>query len=318
MPRLRPLFVCLLLIFFITPSVSVQAETAPRDKDPIQVFILSGQSNMDGRGVPDKLTPEQQKLITPAPDILYYYHLMPGLDYAEIGNHKWEQLAIFTNRWNGKQFGPEITFGKNIAENLSDQKIAVLKLSQGGANLYRDYSPTINDEEIHGYHLYPWLIRTANRAIGRLEQMGYQPQIKAFIWVQGWSDAFASEASANNYEKNLTEFFQYIRRDFGNPSLPIVFSQINPDIKVKWAPPVYAAQAAVAAADRNSIMIPSTDLTLLEDGAHFTPDSYITLGNNLADAYFKLNAEQIKAAKQTAAAKAAEEANTSNADQNPK
>ncbi|QDU35419.1 hypothetical protein KS4_35000 [Poriferisphaera corsica] len=298
MPRLRPLSICLLFILFATSSVFAQTGNTPEDKGPIQVFILSGQSNMDGRGVPEKLTPDQLKLVTPSPDILYYFHLMPGLDYAEIGNHKWEQLAIFTNRWKAKQFGPEITFAKSIAKNMPNQKIAILKLSQGGANLYRDFSPTINDEEIHGYHLYPWLTRTAHRAIGRLEQMGYQPKINAFIWVHGWSDAFASEASANNYEKNLTEFFQYVRRDFDNPKLPIVFSQINPDIKVKWAPPVLSAQTAVAAADQNSIMIPSTDLTLLEDGAHFTPDSYITLGNNLANAYIKLKSQLDEAEKE--------------------
>ena len=327
MQRFRPLHLLLIILLVAAaPSTLLArpAKTRTFPKGDIDVYLLSGQSNMDGRGKTKELAPKDAYLAKPFSKVLYYYHLMPTLGYAEVQGPGWQPLQTYMNRWDVDTFGPELSFGHAIAKNYK-KKVAILKLSQGGASLYKDFCPEITPEYHKGKKLYPWLIREANRAIGELRAKGYNPHVRALIWVQGWTDAFANEMPAH-YETNLRRFFKYIRADFNNPNLPIVINQVHPDIQAAKGTPCFGtktvmkAQEVVAAEDPNTVMIPSTDMKFI-DIAHFTTDSYIILGNNLAKACTKLTAEidtrvakekaaaEAKAAAEKAAKKAAKKAN---------
>ncbi|WP_432798267.1 sialate O-acetylesterase [Poriferisphaera sp. WC338] len=293
--RFRVLTVMLLLSFLSVPQTHAQESpsTIKLDgKGKVLVFLLAGQSNMDGRGVMADLDEPTKKRVRENEGIGYWWHLMPGLPQFEVQGDGWQTLTTYQDKWNRETFGPEITFGRTIHEKLTGKntRIAIIKLSEGGSDLHEDWCPELTEAETKGTHLYPWLLRESNQAIGALNQMGYETEVAGFVWVQGWSDAFVEER-AKVYEANLTKLFHYIRRDYGT-DLPIIYNKIHPEIGCKWTADVAAGQEAVAKTISNAGMITVDDLALLKDKAHYKTTAYLTMGERLAEKWLEIKAKQ--------------------------
>lgn len=88
-------------------------------EEPLDVFVLAGQSNMDGRadpaGLPGELQQAQERALV-------------------YGGKARKPLTP------GKQFGPDISFGKAMAAALG-KPVGIIKFAKGGTNLADDWSP---------------------------------------------------------------------------------------------------------------------------------------------------------------------------------
>ncbi len=217
--------------------------------DGVQVFILSGQSNMVGRGSRENghggvaggigslrymavTDPERFGRLLVDPDDP---ENSPWLDREDV-RMWWSRADIGANPNPLKgyigpdttptTFGPEYGFGWAVGDHF-EQPVLLVKSCWGGKSLFRDFrSPRAvasRGGEVGPYYME--LIAQVRYVLDNLETafpafagMGYQ--IAGFGWHQGWNDSL-NEPHAAEYEANMVDFIRDIRDAFGQPDLPI-------------------------------------------------------------------------------------------------
>jgi sialate O-acetylesterase len=221
---------------------------------------------MDGRAHKKDLPGE---LAAPQTDIRFFYRdawtfLQPG------------------SSWRIKQpelFGPEISFGRNLAERYSTRQFALVKHAKGGTSLAEEWNPKT------GAH-YKMLFDKIQTATAELARKGVAWEIVGFVWMQGERDAdFATYAAA--YADNFLKFIAAVRRDLHQPALPFVFGQIHaPTYPFRLQ--VREAQAKVARSVKDSRMVRTDDLPMQADQTHYDAGGFVLLGRRFAGALSEL------------------------------
>ena len=244
--------------------------------DNYDVYLLAGQSNMDGRGQAADLT-EQQK--QPIQDAIIFYRSVPRTSDG------WQTLApgfSIPPKYKGEvpspTFGPELGFAHSMLQANPDRKLALIKGSKGGTNLRADWKPGVKgDAESQGPR-YRDFVETIRMATKQLRQRGDQFTIRGMLWHQGESD---SKSSTETYSRRLKELVVRIREDVGVPDLPIVVGEVfdngNRD----------SVRAAIqlVASESESVGLASSEGTKTWDpGTHFDASSQLVLGKRFATA----------------------------------
>ena len=238
------------------------------------VYLLAGQSNMDGRGKVADLSPEQRR---PFANVVIYYRnppiatdgfkpLAPG--YSIAPNDKVKTLPSPT-------FGPEIGFAKAMTKALPDRQFALIKGSKGGTSLSRDWKPGAGP-------CYRNFIQTVALARRALASDGSTPTLRGVLWLQGESD---SKATAKEYQQMLTAFIARLRADVHQPNLPFLVGEVADNGK---RDAVRQAQRAVAQTVLHVGFVPADGLQTSDRGTHFDAASQLTLGERFAAAMLKL------------------------------
>ncbi|MCK0156459.1 sialate O-acetylesterase [Cellulophaga sp. F20128] len=261
--------VLFLIIVLFTVSSNGQSK---QDQLPVKVFILGGQSNMDGTGKSEELPEKYQ---THSDKIMMW-------DNKE---NKWMALGTdsFASRRKFK-FGPEIAFSHLMAKKFPKHRIAVVKTSAGGTKLWKHWLPN--------QPMYSRFLKNMNNALENLEQSGATYEVEGMLWMQGESDAETIEW-ANDYEKNLKIFFKDVRIQIGKPDFPIVMGRISIGLlrETPWVfdytATVQAAQDTVAAQDKNVFIINTDKLETLKDNTHFNSESNLWLGKKMGKLMIK-------------------------------
>ncbi|MBP5308332.1 MAG: hypothetical protein J6Z34_04260 [Clostridia bacterium] len=238
MKKLKRIFYPLLAAMF---GISAAFTSSCGGDKVIDVFILAGQSNMEGYAAGSSL---DAKYKHDYPNVRMYY---VGSDEANNGEmRKWTTVK-FGQGANKKydHFGPEL----GMAEVMwnSGKNIAFIKYAFGGSAIYqKEGFNHITDGEgnkiacpnWHGTwdgatagDFYEGLFSTVNTAVSELKSKGYLPRIRGFVWMQGETDGEiqfndGTHKGADNYEHNLTELFSAVRAELNEPGLPIVFGEI--------------------------------------------------------------------------------------------
>jgi hypothetical protein len=212
--------------------------------EPVPVFILAGQSNMDGRADPAGLPAD----LPPPANVLVF----TGSD--------WGQLRP------GKQFGPEISFGPAMATALG-REIGLVKFAKGGTNLAADWKPD-------GGGCYGLLLKRVQAAVA-----SRQIRLAGLLWVQGESDG-KDTAMASAYLDNFVVLVGRLRADFQVPDLPVVALRVNPPFP--HAPAVRAALEKPGLA--RYAWVDGDDLAKAKDKLHYDAAGQIELGRRLAKA----------------------------------
>lgn len=269
---------CLAAWAAIAEGTSVaRADSAPV---PADVFILAGQSNMEGRAHRRDLPAD---LAASREDILFFH------------SDRWGPLAPGSSARPAPPdgFGPEISFGRALARRWpGDRRIAILKHAVGGTSLAQDW-------RVPDGRLLASLIAKAKLAVAELKARGYAPRIRAFVWMQGERDANSLEDAAR-YQERLRDFIGFVRSALDVPQLPFVIGRCTP----RSIPPrpgadlVREAQAGVARTVRGVTLVDTDDLSLFEEhrpdgtpvAVHFDAPSLVTLGERFADAVINLPA----------------------------
>jgi len=245
------------LVVFI-PSFLFADET-------VKVFILAGQSNMEGHG---KVKAEQKAnegkgslewLVKNDSTAPRFKHLVDesGQWIAREDVQIW-YLGRTGNLLPGFGFregfiGPELGFG-HIVGNAFDEPVLLVKIAWGGKSVAKDFRPPSSGGEVGPYYqeLLKLIKEVLGDAINRFPQYADRKlELVGFGWHQGWNDR-VNQAFNDAYEQNLANFIRDIRRDLGVPKLPFVIAETGMsgwEEKHPRALSLMKAQAAVAEHD---------------------------------------------------------------------
>ncbi|KAL5790562.1 hypothetical protein ACOSQ2_005450 [Xanthoceras sorbifolium] len=246
-------------------------ETANPDENsnipnPTQIFILSGQSNMAGRGGVTKhhhwdgvVPPECQ----PHPSVLRFSSKL-----------RWELAReplhsdIDTKKVCG--VGPGMSFANKVRARAEGERVGLVPCAVGG---------TAIKEWARGGKLYEDMVMRSKESA---KSCG--GAIKALLWYQGESDT-AHEHDAESYQRNMETLINNVREDLGLSSLPIIQVAITSGDK-KYIEKVREAQLGMKLP--HVVCVDAKGLHLKEDHLHLTTGAQVELGHLLADAYFSL------------------------------
>ena len=241
---------CLALQFTPAPPLPVAPLTPPATRQPtFKVFILAGQSNMEGQGVVDLSGQDYNDgrgtlvSVANAPDTAalvahlrnpdnswkrrddVFVRYTPEGDPAKMG-----PLAFgFTPYLDAHHFGPELQFGHILGDAI-DEPILLVKTAWGGKSLYKDFRPPSSGGETGPY--YRRMIADVRTALARASDefpslKGRTPELAGFVWYHGWNDGCEPDRAVPEYEDNLVNLIGDVRRDLGVADLPVVIGEIT-------------------------------------------------------------------------------------------
>ena len=247
------------------PESAFNNDPWPMAKEgPVKVFILAGQSNMQGQAA---------------------LRTLEYLIYNEETAEEYQQWKDRDGRWterrdvwvwttdgersgnlkpgfgvNDMKMGPELGFGWVIGKHL-DEQVLLIKTCWGGRSVKRDFLPPSADmpsdeqlrKELEGLQkrnpdatleevkerygkAYRDMIAHVNDVLSNLkqhfpsydEQRGYE--IAGLVWFQGWNDMVDGSQRAEkyvNYTPRLATLIEDVRRDLKAPNLPVVIGELG-------------------------------------------------------------------------------------------
>lgn len=255
------------VLFAMIPILPVPAGEA------CDVYIVSGQSNMDGRASARQLVDTNSVLASVQTNAFIYYANPINRDpLAPSYITDWEPIAPgfsvppgYKAKLPSESFGPELSFAHTLGRQ--GRIIALIKVTQGGTSLHADWKPG------SGY-MYRCLTNAVPLAVAKLEDAGLTGTIKGMIWHQGESDV---SLGGGVYRTNLAAFITAVRNDLKLPTLPFAVGEIA----TNKAPSFRQAQQAVAAEVPNTYFVSADGLKTVE-GTHFTTESVAELGQRFA------------------------------------
>ena len=199
----------------------------PRRGRTIKVFVLAGQSNMEGRADGAKLTSQDKERLGKVQDriqLAYNHEPVRPLDVVKASP------GIRRGYKRDLIFGPELFFGMALSEAWPDERVLFIKLTQGGTSLYGCWSPDWQAEkaavmgEENEPRLYDDLTAYVEDVLSEYEEDEYE--ICAMLWVQGERDSGEEPASAA-YGENLKRLVASVRRDLNCEALPFLLFQVG-------------------------------------------------------------------------------------------
>lgn len=252
--------------------------------EEFDVYILAGQSNMDGRGDVEDLEKAHPELSEPNRAIPIWYANSAGQGYST----GWVPLAPglsipprFTRKADpslpSNTFGVEVSFGPAMAARRDGRRVAIIKVSRGGTSLVRDWDPEFTNEDA----LYKLLIQTVTDALAEMADNGDTGHLRGMVWHQGESDR-----NSTVYADRLAAFIQHVRDDLGQPALPLVIGEVFDN----GGRDTIRAQQHLAAEKIEHAVCVSCDGLATADGTHFDAESLVTFGLRFAEAMQTLEA----------------------------
>lgn len=215
----------------------------------VQVFVLAGQSNMEGQAVADLDGKNynggkgtlKALLANPAKAELARYWFDPKGGWTKRSDvwvrYQREKQPLlagplsvgFSIYGGGHHFGPELQFGKVVGDHVQGQ-VLLVKTAWGGKSLYRDFRPPSAGGDVGPY--YRKMLAEVREAIDKLpkdftEYRGQGHALAGFVWYQGWNDGVDPKNAVPEYEQNLVHLIRDLRKDLGAPKLPVVVGELT-------------------------------------------------------------------------------------------
>jgi alpha-galactosidase len=230
------------------------AAAADSSAKPVKIYVLSGQSNMTGRGgLGDLNKPAADQKATLVRYIMEpqnadkYKFLYEGTQKNNAGWTIRDDVFIATGERHGglttnyggfrnRGFGPELPIG-HLLGDYHDEPVLLVKVAFGGCSLSKDMRPPSSGGTTG--EKYPQIVQAVKDAIGTLPEIipGYSEaaghEIVGFFWNQGESDM--NPEAAAEYETNLVNLIKDLRKDLDVPAMKSViavtgFGGRNPEI----------------------------------------------------------------------------------------
>ncbi len=245
------------LLFLATSLLLAVSAKASEKPTPIKVFILAGQSNMEGKA---KVSLMDYQCQQPATEKLYAPLRKNGkwMERDDVWIKFLDRKGPLTVGFGSpKCIGPELGFGMVVGDHYQEP-VLLIKTAWGGRSLYRDFrSPsagmpsevvlekmladlkkrnpkaTMEDVKKPFGASYRAMLEDVQTTLKNLktycpvyEGQGYE--LAGFIWFQGWNDMISSAYTAE-YTTNMKHFIRDVRKDLHAPNLPFVIGQMGVD-----------------------------------------------------------------------------------------
>ncbi|HAN99403.1 MAG TPA: sialate O-acetylesterase [Planctomycetaceae bacterium] len=255
----------LLSILFGAIVVTGSSFASADDDGKVRVFVLAGQSNMEGHGIvaADPARNEGKG------SLAYVAEHQPESPIAawRAGDGSWRErddvLISYLDRHgrlrpgfgaNEDRIGPELGFGTVVGDRF-DAPVLLVKLAWGGKSLGADFRPPSAGGEAPGPY-YVELVERTKKLLANLDETfpelaGREIELAGIGWHQGWNDR-VNQAFNDEYEKNLACLIRDLRREFDSPRLPFVIAETGMSGESETHPRALSlmrAQAAVAEYD---------------------------------------------------------------------
>ena len=245
----------------------------------VKVFILAGQSNMEGQGF-IAADPKRnggkgslEFLVKDAATAPKFAHLVDAAGKWRVRDdvfiHYLQRKGPLTVGFGAKEtmIGPELGIGW-VTGDAFKEPVLLIKCAWGGKSLGVDFRPPsagklpyslgektdaamAQDPAILGKY-YRETLALTKAALAQVKELvpgsDGKYEVVGFGWHQGWNDR-VTQPFNDEYEKNMAHFIRDIRRDLGVPKLPFVIAETGmtgPGETHPRALSLMKAQAAVA------------------------------------------------------------------------
>ena len=249
----------------INPSKTVSAvaalmitgfafDVAAAEAKPLKVYILAGQSNMQGSahqstfaaiGDDPKTAPLLSEILDKngepvVSDNAWVTYLTGGRDGDTVVHGKVKVGYGFDD----ERIGPEYAFGITIDKAL-EEPVLIIKTAWGGKSLAVDFRPPsagpyhpsakekesgrVPEKEEVG-HYYREMIRFVQTTLKDAESIskvvpGYDAEqgyeLAGFVWFQGWND-MCNRHHIEQYTGNMIHLISDVRAEFDVPAMPFI------------------------------------------------------------------------------------------------
>ncbi len=245
-----------LVLMLVATFVS---ESSAQDNGTVKVFILAGQSNMEGKA-PNKLLEHQA---TDEKTRHLFEHLRKDGQWIVRDDVFIKFLGrkgpLTIGYGSPDRTGVELEFG-NAMGNYFDEPVILVKPAWGGHSLFKlfrspsaglpsdeilqaeldqaqkrtrdnnqknqknDPIPTMDDIKLPYGSSYRNMMAEVHDTFQNFETMfpelkGKKLELAGFVWFQGWNDQYGAE---DEYASNMKHFINDVRKDLGQPELPFV------------------------------------------------------------------------------------------------
>jgi hypothetical protein len=284
MPKFK--FCWLFLILATTVMSQEVLKKSIESKKKIKVFILAGQSNMEGRADGTKLLQEDhERLLKAQKNVQLAYNNEPLIPLNPV--KPTPGIAEAYNRT--LIFGPEIFFGITLSEIWPDEEILLIKLSEGGTSLHgcwnanwsEDKATIMNEEQES--KLYSSLTNYIEQILSEYKTDEYE--LCGMLWVQGETDA-GNKIAASAYGRNLNQFIGQIRQDLKKENLPFILFQVGHGKVVEGMIDVSKSLTNVTLIPQSLEPMSADFYSKLENG-HYNYEGMKKLGERFAEVFLE-------------------------------
>ncbi len=246
-----------------TPLLTLLVCSSAMAADPtVKVFVLAGQSNMQGHG---RIVAEEER--NQGKGSLEWLATRPGSEPRfqsllddegdwiardDVQIHYLDRSGNLAPGFGAREglIGPELGFGHVVGEAF-DEPVLLIKIAWGGKSLGVDFRPPSSGGETGPYYrdivrLTQESLQTAKDRFPQYDR--HELELVGFGWHQGWNDRINQELN-DAYEENMANFIRDIRRDFGVENMPFVIAETGMSGRTEAHPRALSlmkAQAAVA------------------------------------------------------------------------
>ncbi|MBX2851216.1 MAG: PEP-CTERM sorting domain-containing protein [Phycisphaeraceae bacterium] len=288
-------------------AAALPAAAQQAGDDPVKIYLMMGQSNMEGWGnwyENDGVT-QHPTLIDPTDPYPLTQLDVDGytapLDQVWVNHPEGDKAAgplapgFGAGVSNGTHIGIELSMGHQLAANNTNQ-FYFFKSDKGGTSLFSDWRPPsavanrggdVGDQytrAIKGFHN---LLNNFDTMYPEYDGAGYE--IAGMVWLQGWNDYNAN--GAPEYEQNLTDLVADVRHDLGLADLPVIISDAPRDTTLPLHEQVATAKQNVVnalntAQPGSAVYVNSLGIDPVSGEAffhwNFTASNYIEMGKRNA------------------------------------
>lgn len=241
------------------------------------VYLLTGQSNMSGRGLLEELTAEEK---VADPTIRLYGNdetFRPALEPLDDAAGQIDGVSADVQA----AVGPGLFFAR-ATKGLHRRPILLVPCAKGGSSIDQ-WKPSLSRDSLYG------------SCLARAKAVG--GRVRGVLWYQGESDA-ARPASGEVWREAFERLAGHLRGDLAQPHLPIVIVQLaDPPSPAISAPKTYPGWAAIQAVQAGTLpncvaMVSAKGLAKKADDLHLTTASQRVLGGRLAEAMERLRRQR--------------------------
>jgi type 1 glutamine amidotransferase len=242
------------------------------------LWVLAGQSNMEGVGDLVDVTPPNPRVMLMGMDGRWgiaeepLHWLIDSPDPVHSGNPAARAArSAQAHKHRAKGAGLGLPFGVTMAE-ATGVPVGLVACAHGGTSM-EQWNPS--KKEQGGNSLYGSMIRQVKAAGGK---------VKGVLWYQGESDALGPGEAWKAYPRVFADFIGAVRSDFGQPELPFYFVQIGRFISgadPKGWNAIQDAQRTLPERLPNTGVVSVIDLEL-DDGIHVGTQGLKRAGARLA------------------------------------